>query len=139
MSIRAPFLACLVGALLAVAPAHGQVRKAERVDPKKQLLGTWEQTTVPPQFRQLKTFTDTHFIWVVYLKADGTVIAVGGGTYTFDGKECTEKYDYGSGPIKEFVTKPPPKFAIKFSGDGYTQEGKAPSGAMVHETYRRAK
>ncbi len=133
-------LAHCVGVLLLIAiPAGAQVPKNAPADPKKLMVGTWERTDLPAQFRQVKSYTDAHFIWVAHLVADGKVVAAGGGTYTFDGKICKEKYEYGSGNIQEFVKKDPASFMITFQGDGWVQEGKTPAGVMIRETYRHAK
>ena len=128
-----------VAALLIANRAEAQTRKADPTEKKNTLIGTWERTDLPAQYRQVKTYSDTHFTWVAYLAADGNVAAVGGGTYTFDGKTCKEKYVYGSGNINAFIKQEPPAFTIKFQGDGWVQDGKAPNGAMLHEVYRRAK
>ena len=139
MQKSARFWYYLVVFLLVAIPAEAQTRKAAPAGQKKQIVGTWERTDLPAPYRQVKSFTDTHFNWVAYLIADGKVVAVGGGTYTFDGKTCKEKYEYGSGNIQEFVKKEPPSFSITFEGDGWVQEGKAPNGALLREAYRRAK
>ncbi len=125
--------------LLFAVPAEAQVAKAE--SKKSSLVGTWERTNFPgKEYRQLKTYSDdSHFVWVIYIVADGEVAGAGGGTYTFDGTALQEKYLYGSGNIKTFIKQPPPSFSVKFEGEGWVQEGKAPNGAMLHETYRRAK
>jgi phage pi2 protein 07 len=132
--------AFICGAALATAavPMAAQGDKEEAAK-KKKLIGTWERSDLPPQYKQIKTFTDTHFMWVVYQPEDGKVLAVGGGKYTFNGKTCTEKYEYGSGNIQEFVKQEPPVFTLTFEDGGYLQEGKAPNGAELREKYRKAK
>ena len=126
-------------ALCIVVSAGAQDPKDAPAVQKKRMIGTWERTDLPAQYRQVKSFTDTHFTWVAYTVADGNVVAVGGGTYTFDGTICKEKYEYGSGNIQGFVKKDPPSFTITFKDEGWIQEGKTPEDVMIRETYRRVK
>jgi len=132
---------CILAAVLvAGSVAVGQTKKETKAPPKASVVGAWERVGLPAALRQVKMYSDTRFAWAAFQGADGQVAAVGGGTYTFDGKTLKETYEYGAGSvIAQFVKKEPATFTITFEKDGWVQEGKTPLGAEIRESYRRAR
>jgi hypothetical protein len=101
------------------------------------LIGAWERQGLVAE-RQVKVFTQTHFVWVVHDRQSGMAVSVGGGTYRFDGATLTEKYEYSNVPqlIGTELT-----LAVTFQdGDTWRQAGTASTpGVSLDETYRRVR
>src|SRR5262249_18443095 len=84
----------VVVALAAPALADEQPPKGKAE--RGRLEGTWEHALPgEPGHRQVKVINLTHFVWVTYVRDGGQPLLVRGGTYTFDGKTCKEKYEFG--------------------------------------------
>jgi hypothetical protein len=111
-----------------LAPSVGQA-------PAHSLCGTWERHGLVGA-RQIKMFTEGHFLWVVHKRESGAALSVGGGTYCFDGVVLTEKYEYSNVPQ---LIGTEIKLTIVFQDrDTWSQAGTAAvPGISLDESYHR--
>jgi hypothetical protein len=104
------------------------------------LEGTWEHTFEDaPQHRQVKIINPTHFVWVTYVREDGTPLLMGGGTYTFDGKNYKEKYEFGGPGLPAELVGKEQTFTAELEGDKWTHSGTLSNDFRVEEIWRRVK
>jgi len=79
----------------------------ESAVPPQSLVGTWELVSYssdssggkewkdhPSHILYQKHLTPTHFTWVSYQKGNDQVVGMGGGTYTYDGKNYVESIEF---------------------------------------------
>jgi len=70
--------------------------QAAAEQPGSKIWGTWEHTFPDtPALRQVKIINRTQYGWVTYNRQDGKPLVLGGGTYTIDAKNYTEKPEFG--------------------------------------------
>jgi hypothetical protein len=104
------------------------------------LEGTWEHTfDDAPQHRQVKIINQTHFVWVTYVRADGRPLLMGGGTYTFDGKTYTEKYEFGGPGLPAELVGKVQTFAAELEGNTWRHTGTLSNDFFVREIWRRVR
>ena len=113
-----------------------QEGKAER----GRLEGTWEHTFEnAPQHRQVKIVNQTHFVWVTYVREDGTPLLLGGGTYTYDGKTYRENCEFGGPGLPVELVGKEQSFTAELEGDKWTHSGTLSNGLRVREIWRKVK
>jgi hypothetical protein len=102
------------------------------------LVGTWERLDeTPPQYSHIKMLTATHFVWVSYDRSTGIVMAMGGGTYEFDGRVYIERLLFGGETLAgEFIGEDQ-FFTANLDGDEWRHEGTLSNGFQVKEVWRR--
>ena len=104
------------------------------------LEGTWEHTfDDAPQHRQVKIINQTHFVWVTYVREDGSPLLLGGGTYTFDGKTYKEKYEFGGPGLPAALVGKEQTFKARLDGDKWMHSGTLSNDFRVREVWRRVK
>jgi hypothetical protein len=104
------------------------------------LEGTWELIADgTATVRHVKIINATHFVWITYQRSDGTPILVGGGTYRFDSKTYTEKYEFaGPGPLAELVSKGQ-TYSAEVDGAHWTHTGTLTNGVSIRQSWRKLK
>jgi len=129
-------LALVILAAMGSADAKAQTAKTAR----GRLEGTWEHMIKnAPQVRQVKIMNQTHFIWVSFFKQDGRPMVVGGGTYTFDGKNYKENYEFGGPGVPAQLIGKEQTFTAVLDGDNWTHAGTLSTGLRVNEVWQRVK
>lgn len=136
LAVSATALALVATLAMGQADDQPQEVKVER----GLLEGTWEHTFEDaPQHRQVKIINQTHFVWVTYVREDGKPLLLGGGTYTFDGKNYKEKYEFGGPALPAELVGKEQTFTVKLEGDKWTHSGTLSNNFQVRETWRRVK
>jgi len=102
------------------------------------LEGTWEHVHADSAlFGQIKILNATHFVWVTYERATGAAIALGGGTYQFDGKTYVENLEFGSDGLPLDLLGHDQVFKAEIGGDLWYHHGTLSTGFEIHEVWRR--
>jgi hypothetical protein len=126
--------------LLLVARVSADDKSKSPKTERGPLEGTWEHVIRnAPQVRQMKMITQTHFIWVSFLKQDGRPMVVGGGTYSFDGKTYKENYEFGGPGVPAQLIGKEQTFSAELNGDTWRHAGTLTSGLRVDEMWQRVK
>jgi hypothetical protein len=131
------FIAVLVGIMLIAGCAAGG-RWGEGRGRNTSLVGTWERLDEQaPQYRHVKMLTPTHFVWVSYDRSNGVVVAMGGGTYDFDGRVYIEHLLFGNEALPAGLVGEDQFFTAKIAGDTWRHEGTLSNGFHVSEVWSR--
>jgi hypothetical protein len=115
---------------------RGLMHRAAEVD--RVLVGTWEYVHADPAtYRQIKILNATHFVWVTHERSTGMAIALGGGTYEFDGNTYVERLEFGSEGLPLELLGHDQVFRAEIVGDLWYHEGTLSNGFEVREIWRR--
>lgn len=140
----------IISLLLLIILLVGQLSAQDKETPSssaasqlaKNLIGTWVLVGTPDEVGdppaaggRLKFFTGRHWLITQANPKTGVVIFHHGGTYTLDGDEYVEKFEYANNNTKGYI-KVTYKFKIKVEGDTYTQIG---IGNPWNEVWKRLK
>jgi hypothetical protein len=128
--------------LLLVSQLSAQNEKAPPSELAKDMLGAWILVGTPDKIGEppakggrIKFFGRRH--WAI-TQADpntGQVVFHHGGTYTLDGDEYIEKFEFANESTKRLINQTN-KFKVKVEGDTYTQIG---LGNPYSEVWKRLK
>ena len=135
--MRRLLLAMLAGVMLLAGCAAGG-RWDVRHGRDTSLVGTWERfDEQAPQYRHIKMLTLTHSVWVSYDRSSGAVVAMGGGTYDFDGRVYIEHLLFGSEALPAGLIGEDQFFTAKIDGDTWHHAGTLSNGFQVREVWNR--
>ena len=116
----------------------GRGRMREATGARRELMGTWERhPPEAPDYRHIKIVGPGHFVWVVYEEATGIVVAMGGGTYEFDGKVYIEKLEFGDELIAWELVGREQVFVARLDKGQWHHEGTLSNGVQVREVWTR--
>jgi hypothetical protein len=118
----------------------GRGRSGQAPGAESGLVGTWERR--PPEdpgYRHIKILGPQHFMWAVYEGDTGAVVAVGGGTYSFDGRVYIEMLEFGSENLPGELIGEAQVFVAIVDDGVWHHEGTLSNGAQVRETWTRSR
>ena len=112
---------------------------------KSSIIGTWKLISqshdgkkIPlGDVTKLKFISKKYFTWVSFPNSNKIIRhSVGGGTYTFDGKICTENFEYGGVGATQYLGK---KYVhnVEIKGNKLHQWGKNTSNVYIDEVWIR--
>jgi hypothetical protein len=102
------------------------------------LVGTWELVASGMnQYRQIKTLTSSHFVWVTYERGTGVLVASGGGTYELDGTAYRERLGFVSDAGMLGLIGLDQVFTARRDGDRWHHAGTLTNGFKVDEIWRK--
>ena len=139
------FLALLVVAALASAPATADEPKKAAAKRDNKLIGTWrlvsakyggQEYTIPEGTTHLKHVTPAHFMWTIYDK-DGKVDSALGGSYTLTGAGYEEMPEYGTADLLQQLKGKAQTFKWKIEGNKWHHDGQLSSGVTIEEVWER--
>lgn len=81
-----------------------------------------ELSEVPAFMSYVKNVTSTHFSWCSYNPENGSVVGMGGGTYSFDKEHYVEKTDFWF-PSGSGIPGTETSFEYSFKGKQWTIKG----------------
>lgn len=123
---------CLLGAV-AVSTAFSRSGGPER----GRLEGSWQYTFVGhPELDDIKILNQDRWVWSVFVRDTGELLASAGGTYTLRGNRYHETVEYASPGYGGLLGKTQ-AFQITLHRNQWHLSGTLTNGAVVDETWTR--